>query len=256
MNSKKIILIFVVLFVGATAFLSLEWRSGNTLAKISLTGNYTIPREEILGMARLSDSIINSDEINIDLIQDRISKHPEIKKAFVSKEQPSELKIDIIERRPVAILSVDNEMKLIDDELEIFQFKTSSKMYDLPVISGVRINNHPDPMKKYNREDLRLALFIILNSYKESKAVYNNISEVNLADTGKVIVYLTEDSCPFYFPRKKNESISNKEYQNLLINKLAVFESYLKQSLDNHLKKQIQYVDLRYDNAIIVNSNN
>ncbi len=256
MNSKSIIFAVIILIVSALVFFSINWRSGNTFSKITLTGNYTISREEIMEMARLKDSLISSDEINIDLIQDRISKHPEIKKVYVSKELPSELKIEIVERRPVAILNGENEIKLIDNELDIFPFKNSSKMYDLPVISGIRIENTPNPLKKYNKEDLRLALFLILNTYKQSKMVYNNISEVNLSDSGKAIIFLTEDSSPFYFPRKYRESISNEEYQNLLMNKLAVFESYLKQSLDIHLKKQINYVDLRYANEVIVNSNN
>ena len=256
MNSKKIILMLIVLFIIAIAFLSLKWRSGGMLDKITISGNYTISREEILNAARLKDSLISIDEIDIALIQSRISKHSEVKKVYVSKELPSELKIEIVERRPVAILNGENEIKLIDNELEIFPFKNSSKMYDLPVISGIRIESNPNPMKKYKNEDLRLALFIILNAFRESKAAYNNISEVNLSDTSKVVVYLSEDSSPFYFPRNYKVSISDKDYQNLLLNKIALFESYLKQSLDNHLKKQVNYVDLRYRNEVIVNSNN
>ena len=256
MNLKRVIFIILILFVITIAFFSLKWRSGYSFDKITVTGNYTISKEEILSAARLKDTLISSDEINIDLIQDRISKHPEIKKVYVSKELPSELKIEIIERRPVAILNGENEVKLIDDELEIFPFKKSAKVYDLPVISGIRIESSPDPLKKYNKEDLRLALFIVLNAYRESKAVYNNISEISLADSGKAIVYLTEDSSPFYFPRKYRESISNKDYQKLLLNKLVLFENYLKQSLDRHLQKQVNYVDLRFENEVIVNSNN
>ncbi|MCY7361667.1 MAG: hypothetical protein LH629_06300, partial [Ignavibacteria bacterium] len=79
---------------------------------------------------------------------------------------------------------------------------------------------------------------------------------INLSDTGKVIIYLTEDSSPVYFPREMNVSISNKEYQDLLKSKLFVFDNYLKQSLDNHLKKNVNYVDLRYSNQIVINSNN
>ncbi|MDQ3019961.1 MAG: FtsQ-type POTRA domain-containing protein [Bacteroidota bacterium] len=255
MNTKNVILILIGLFVGALTLLSIKWRSGNIFEKITVSGNYTISKEEILSIARLKDSLINSDEINIENIQDRISKHAEIKKAFVSKELPSELKIEIIERRPVAILNGENEVKLIDDELEIFPFKNSSKLYDLPVISGVKIESTPNPKNKYTKEDLRLALFLILNSYKESKALYNNISEINLSDSDRVVVYLSEDSSPFYFPRMR-ESISNKDYQILLLNKLVVFENYLKQSLDEHLKKQVNYVDLRYHNEVIINSKN
>lgn len=256
MSLKKIILMVVVLCVVVIAMLSLKWRSGNNIEKITISGNYTISRAEILNIARLKDTILSAEEINIDNIQDRISKNPEIKKVFVSKELPSELKIEIIERRPVAILNGENDVSLIDDELETFPFKNSTKLYDLPVISAVRMDNNPNPLKKYNKEDLRLALFLILNSYSQSKAAYNNISEINLSDTNKIIVYLSEDSSPFYFPRKFRESISNADYQNLLLNKLAVFENYLKQCLDEHLKKKVNYVDLRYSNEVIVNSNN
>ena len=76
-------------------------RSGSSIEKITISGNYTISRAEILNIARLKDTVLNAEEINIDNIQDRISKNPEIKKVFVSKELPSELKIEIIERRPV-----------------------------------------------------------------------------------------------------------------------------------------------------------
>ncbi len=256
MSIKKIILVIIVLFVIISAFMSLKWRNINIIDKVTVSGNYTVTRDEILSAARIKDTIKGEEETDIDKIQDRIMKHPELKKVFVSKVPPSELKIEVIEKRPLAILSGDNEMKLIDDELDVFPFKNSNKLYDLPVISGVRIESSPNQKNRYNKEDLRLGLFIIINAYKESKAMYNNISEINLSDSGKVIIYLSEDSSPFYFPRNNSAKISDTEYQNLLKNKLRVFDSYIRQSLDNHLKKQINYVDLRYSNQILVNSNN
>lgn len=256
MNIRKILFVTVILVIAVIAILSIKWRSGGSFDKITITGNYGISREEILGMARLKDSVTSWEEINIDLIQDRIKRHPEVKKVFVSKEMPAELKIDIIERRPVAILNGENEIKLIDNELEVFPFKSAVKMYDLPVISGVRVENSPGSAIKYNKDDLRLALFLIINTYKTSKLAYNNISEVNMSDTSKVIVYMSEDSSPFYFPRRNSESISGKEYQDELLNKIVLFENYIKQSLDDHLKKNINYVDLRFDNEVIINSNN
>lgn len=255
MSIKKIILMLIVLFVIVSAFMSLKWRNISTIDKVTVTGNYTVTREEILNAGRIKDTI-SEEEIDIDKIQDRIMKHPELKKVFVSKVLPSELKIEVIERRPLAIINGDNEMKLIDDELDVFPFKNSNKLYDLPVISGVRIESSPNQRNRYNKEDLRLALFIILNAYKESKTMYNNISEINLSDSGKITVYLSEDSSPFYFPRNNSASISDPEYQTLLINKLTVFDSYIRQSLDIHLKKQINYVDLRFSDQILVNSNN
>ena len=83
--------------------------------------------QEILDAARLTDSVINENEINIDVIQDRIISILEVKKAFVSKDQISELKIEIIEKRPVAILNGENEIKPIWRRLRCI-FKNSSKL--------------------------------------------------------------------------------------------------------------------------------
>lgn len=256
MKFGKILFTLTVIFITLIVILSLKWRSETGINKITITGNYTISKEEILSAARLNDSSEISEGVNIDLIRNRISNHKEIKKVFVSLELPSELKIEVIERRPVAILNGDNEIMLVDHDLEIFPFKNSVKMYDLPVISGIRSEVNPDPMKRYNNEDLRLALFLILNTYKISKATYNYVSEVNMSDSEKIIVYMSEDSSPFYFPRKRNESISNSDYQELIQNRIVVFENYLKQSLDNHLKKEVKYVDLRYENKVILKTNN
>lgn len=256
MNNKKLILIFIFILILVSVLLSLNWREDAIIEKITVSGNYTISKEEILTAARLNDSLISNQEINIELIRDRIMKHPEIKKAFVSKELPSELKIEIIEKRPVAILNGENEIKLVDDEPDIFPFKNANKLYDLPVISGVRIVNSHNPKLKYNKDDIRLALFIILNSYKESKLLYNNISEVNLSDTDKIIVYLSEDSSPVYLPRSSRSNISDIKYREKLLNKLTVFDQYIKKSMDIHLKEKINYVDLRFSNQIIVNSIN
>lgn len=256
MNIKKAILIIIFTSLGALAVLSLSWRSESFINVISVSGNYSISREEILNYAHLKDTLFNPDDTGIDLIQDRISKHPEIKSVYVSLIRPSELKIEIVEKRPVAILNGESEMYLIDDGLDVFPFRNYSKLYDLPVISGVRVDKNPKSKNKFNTEDLRTALFIILNSYKDSKAMYNNISEIKLSDTNKIIIYLTEDSTPFYFPRYKDIKIADKDYQKELLNKLIIFKNYLNQSLAEQLKENVNYIDLRFKNQIIVNSNN
>jgi len=222
--------------------------------KITVTGNYSIPKEEILSAARLKDSAFSLKEISIEHIRDRILKHPEIKKAFVSRENPEEVKIEIIEKRPVAILNGENEVKLVDDEPDLFPFKVSQKNYDLPVISGVRIGNGINPKNKYNREDIRLALYIILTAYKESRYLYNCISEINLSDPERIIIYLNEDSSPVYLPRMADKSIQDTEFREKINVKLKIFDSYIKSTIDNHIKEKIQYVDLRFSNQIIVNS--
>ncbi|MBK6876208.1 MAG: FtsQ-type POTRA domain-containing protein [Ignavibacteria bacterium] len=255
MSRKIIILSLLVIFASIGAYYSVVWRSGYMISEITVTGNHSISREEILAVGRVKDSLMIEKDAEIELIQDRLMNHPEIKKAFVSKTPPSELKIEVVEKRPVAILNTGSELMLIDEELETFPFRQSAKTYDIPVISGVRIENTLNPKSRFNKEDLHYALFLILSAFNDSKILYSNISEINLSDTGKSIVYLSEDSSPFYLPRDIKKSITDEEYRNVLLGKLKIFEGYLKQSLDNHLKSDVKYVDLRYSNHVIVNSN-
>jgi cell division protein FtsQ len=122
LSKKLVILSLIVVSAAVAAYFSIGWRSGYEIRKITVTGNQTLSREEILSVARLKDSAMIESDAGIEMIRDRILNHPEIKKAFVSKNPPSELRIEIVEKRPVAILNAGNELLLVDDELESFPF--------------------------------------------------------------------------------------------------------------------------------------
>ena len=254
-GKRKYIILFasLIILVVIISVLANKWRDNVEFNKITISGNYTLTREEILSYAKLDkDSTINIEELNLKMIQDRISKNPEIKKVFVSKEPPSELKIDIIEKRPVAILNVNDELKLIDEELEIFPFKNYQKIYDLPVVTGYnsKFAQPGDSIK--NTGNLRIALFIILNALQKSKTLYNLISEINISDSSKLIVYSNENLAQFYFPKSPDKNISNKQYQKELLATLVKFNAFHHQI---NLKENFVYVDLRFNGQAIAKLN-
>ncbi|CAN5490884.1 cell division protein FtsQ/DivIB [soil metagenome] len=230
-----------------------KWRSDNKYEKITISGNNTISRDDILSIARLKDSIGSTDDLNLKIIQDRISKHPEIKKVYVSKEPPAELKIEIIEKRPVAILNSGTEIKLIDNELEVFTYKNSEKLFDLPVISGVKISSLKSNEDSFDKGQLRTAIFLLINAEKKSKMLFNNISEINFSTPDCLTLYSNDNTVPFLLPYYSNVDISNKEYQKELLNKLNIFDALLKQKGNELERSRIQYIDLRFSNQAVVN---
>jgi len=165
---KKNIFIFIVLTlisVSAVVVFANKWRNNVNYEKITITGNYNIPDSDIFEVARLKKdsvinieevniTVINIEEVNINIIQDRLSKHPEIKKVYVSKEPPAELRIEIIEKRPIATINTGTDLKLIDDELEIFPYKNLDKLYDLPIISGIKIDDNLKVFNNVNKTEL------------------------------------------------------------------------------------------------------
>lgn len=256
MNPKfKILSLLVVaaIVVISSVVLANKWRSDTRYEKITITGNNTIDREDILAIARLKDSLGTMDDLNLKIIQDRIAKHPEIKKVFVSKEPPAELKIEIVEKRPVAILNSGNKIMLIDNELEIFSYKNSDKLTDLPVISGVRSNPMKLNEEAFDKSQLRIAVFLLINAEKKSKMLFNNISEINFSQTDCITLYSNDNSIPFLFPYYSDTDIANKEYQKELLNKLNVFNALLKQKGNELDKDKIRFIDLRFSNQAVVN---
>lgn len=257
--SKRKIIFFLFVIVAIVAVVIIyanRWRTNISYDKITIRGNFTLTKEEILQAANIKqDSIINIEELNLVFIQDRISKHPEIKKVFVSKNPPNELVIDIIEKRPLAIVNLGNQLNLIDEECEMFPFKNYEKLFDLPVITGIKQVSTQQIEDKYYMNDLKTAVFITMNAFIKSKFLYNQISEINIADTGKIILFTNDKSIPVYFPRISGKNISDLSYQKEILSKLVVLKNFFEKSFASLKEKKLDYVDLRYDNQVIVKTN-
>jgi len=242
--------------ISAVVYFANRWRTDVTYDKISVKGNYTLTKDEILQAANIkSDSVVNIEELNLVFIRDRISKHPEIKKVFVSKNPPNEIVIEVFEKRPLAIVNVGNQLNLIDEECELFPFKNFEKLYDLPVITGIKQVSQQQIEDKSYMKDLKTAVFITMNAYKKSKFLYNQISEINVSDTNKIVLFTNDKSTPVYFPRSEEKNISDLNYQKEIISKLSVLKNFFEKSFESLKDKKYEYVDLRFDNQVIVKTN-
>ena len=248
MSFKKIILfsVLITLSVVVLIFVANNWRNKTFVNKITIKGNLTISETEILTTAGLkADSLINLDELNIAFIRDRIAKHPEIKRVVVSKEPPSELVIEIAEKKPIALLVKNTELNLIDEDKEVFSIKNFEKVFDLPVINGLVNEGSPE-----YKSDLDIAIYFIKSAYAKGKYIQNQISEVNMSDSGRVTVFSNDRPTVFYFPKVRKESEANEVYKA----KLGVFKKFIDDEIvKNNLR--CEYVDLRFSNQVIAKLN-
>ncbi|HEY3251237.1 MAG TPA: hypothetical protein VGK25_08975, partial [Ignavibacteria bacterium] len=137
---------------------------------------------------------------------------------------------------------------------------------DLPVISGlsetIDINNYG----KEDLKNLKIAQYIISQSIRLNKSLYNYISEISFLDTNNIILYTSDDATPVYFVGyadliKKYEPVSQiKDINNqLLINeikrKLLFLNSFLKQVRVYKQSGSFTSIDMRYNDMIVVKNN-
>ncbi len=246
-STRKTILFSIITAaaIGILIIVANNWRNKTFVNKITIKGNLTISESEILTAAGLAaDSLINLDELNLAFIRDRIAKHPEIKRVFVSKEPPSELIIEVSEKKPIAVLVKNTELNLIDDDREVFSIRNFEKVFDLPVINGL------DESRKDYKSDLDIAVNFIKSAYAKGKYIQNQISEINMSDSTRLIVFSNDRPTVFYFPKISRESESAEIYSA----KLGVFKKFID---DEIIKKNLncEYVDLRFSNQIIAKLN-
>ncbi len=245
MSKGRILLLIVVLSIITVLIIVLanNWRNKTLISKITIKGNITISENEILSAAGLrADSTINLDELNEVFIRDRVAKHPEIKKVVVSKEPPSELIIEVVEKKPIAIVIKNNEIYLIDEEQEIFPIKNYDKAFDLPIINGLGTDD------RKSKADINTAMNFLKAAYEKGKYIQNLISEVNMKDSSKIIVKTNDKLTSFYF--KRVDKNANEYYKP----KLELFKRFMDEEITLR-SVNCEYVDMRFSNQIIAKIN-
>jgi len=269
MKNWKITILFtiVILFTFTSIVLSGLWKDKSTIRAVELKGNITLSKEELFEFARMNDSMICSNSLTLEMIESRIAKHPNIKKAVVSKDGAT-VQIEISEKNPFAAATNGKDLFLIDEQLSVYNMKREHANIDLPVISGLSEKLSPGT---YGSEDinlLKIAQYIISQSIKLNKSLFNYISEINFSESGITLI-TSDDATPVYFIdfavslNRSSTPVSNtgKDINNTVLRRaidknLVQLNGFLKQVRVYRTMNSFKYVDLRFNDLLIVKNNN
>jgi cell division septal protein FtsQ len=173
---------FVLLFTFTGIVLSGYWKDRTNTNKVEVTGNVTLSKDEIFDFAMLTDSLILSNSISLQMIESRVSKHPNIKSVNATRENGT-IKIDITEKTPFAMVTNGHSVYLVDNALNLYNLKKENTGLDLPVISGMSKDIDIDYLTSTDLRNLKTAQYIIRKSAKIDRVLYNFISEINFSDS-------------------------------------------------------------------------
>ncbi|MCC6866712.1 MAG: FtsQ-type POTRA domain-containing protein [Ignavibacteria bacterium] len=267
MKNWKIIILFtvVILFTFSSIVISGLWKDKSTIRNVEFTGNLTLSKEEIFEFAHLNDSLICNNEVSLENIETRIAKHPNIKKVVVLKDGVT-VKIEISEKNPFAAVSNGNDLFLVDDQLTIYPVKKEHINIDLPVISGLSAELGAGTYGKNDMELLKISQYIISQSLKINKSLYNYISEINFSNSNIVLI-TSDDATPVYFIDfsaidnknlnvENSSDIKNHQLLNAIDKNLILLNGFLKQVRVYRPANSFKYIDLRYNDLIITKTNN
>jgi len=203
--------------------------------KFSETEVLTLKAYESL-ISEFIDDITTPGTINE--ITKSIEGHPYVKAARVSRHYPSQIRIEIIEREPIAIVN-KNPMVLLDKNGFVLPDLGNINKYNLPIMSNF---NSVAELYPHGQKALSVKIVECISLLAQLKdqydALYNNLSEIKMSSNNEVELILADQPTRIFLGSKHIKS---------RIKILKEFENELKPNSISGFS----YLDIRYDNQVI-----
>ena len=245
-NKSETFLIFIsilILSLGALLKVSSWWsvkRNNLILENISISNTKIIENEEFHNL--VNRFIGNSlEDISTDSVSKIIEKHPYVEAARVSKWYPSKIKIELIERQPIAILNI-SPLVLLDKDGFTLPYKTSKINFNLPILNNFNSNTDLYPYgNKALSENVRNCIEWLNLIKIKYPSLYEDISEMKMTSDDDIDIILAEYPTQIFLGKSH------------IWTKIEILKEFETELLPKKLS-DFSYLDMRYDNQVIAKS--
>ncbi len=235
------LMVLLVAGILTVAVLANTWKSDLRVLEVVVEGNRILSEEEVKALAGID---VNQRLFEVDLYDARlkIQKSSFVNQAAVTRDVPNRIRISIEERVPVAIV-VGDRMLHLDSEGFVLPPVRSEYMFDLPVLTGLPKNSALLPGKQTFSPHVREALALLFLAKEMNEELYHRISEVHRESNGDILLYTAEFGVPVLFG------------QGDIMRKIAKFDAFWTEVVLHHGAAELQYVDLRFEDQVVVRWN-
>ena len=221
------LLLAELVYLGGRGFQVFRNSNVFLLNDVQVSGTKKADPEEIKQMVFASRK--NALSVDLKSIKLQLESHPWIESAILWRELPGTIRVHVLERKPVAIVSAGN-LYLVDSAGHMIQSLDKASEYsNLPVITGIS--------EVSNEAQIRGSLYFV-QAIAEDAEIFRQVSEFHYYDSHNTIVYLKGYSFGL---------LVSKDGILPMIQKFAKYSTFMK----DHFSSQ-KLIDLRYDGQIIV----
>ena len=208
------------------------------VSQLTIRGNTQLSNGEV---EALIDGVRGENILLVDLDRYRrnLMDSPWVAGATFRRVLPSTVDVRIVERTPMAVARLDQQLYLVDSSgVIIDEFGPQYREFDLPVIDGlVTTPRHGSPMVDPARA------LLVERAFEELRArpdLRQRISQIDVSDARDVVVLLDNDAALVHLGDGR------------FVERLKTYVE-LGPTLQERLR-DIDYVDMRYDERVYVRS--
>ncbi len=235
------IILFVIILGGIIYLNAIADTSDKELyTEIIIVGNHFLPGKDYLINSKLG-SKGEYQELTLQEIKSRILSHPYVLKAEVQSNGIGKVKINVFEKKIIAVLLTKDDPYLITENFKLLVMNPNSDITKLPVISNATLTKDDIKQKIAINSDLKRAFKIIDAAKIINEKMYMDLEEINLRHGGDIILSFSGIHFPVIFG-KGSEGIK------------TVYLSSIWEGLKNRNKifNNTTYVDFRFSREIFI----
>jgi cell division protein FtsQ len=242
-------LLTVALVLGAAALGTAGWFGGRLafawvrddtgwlrIQKVEVAGLDRLTEAEVLGAAgiRVGEYWFDADP---DSAARRLSGVPLVKAATVRRTWKREIRIDITERRPIALALIDRSVE-IDEEGVVLPLDPSGYVTDLPIVLGLE-GTVPEPGERLVDPAAQAAARLAARLASPNVNLADRVSEIRAGEADSLVLVLMENAVPV---KVGKGDIPERRLQALS----AVLADLAEREVD------VEYLDLRFAQQVVV----
>jgi cell division protein FtsQ len=206
------------------------------VGRIVVTGNVRLSSAEVQALVHrlYGRSILTAD---LAAYRRHLLESPWVADAALRRVLPSTIEVRVVERQPIGISRLGNQLYLIDRSGAVIdEFGPRYREFDLPIVDGlVRSPKKGKPAIDEERAELAAR---VLDSVSTRKSVARRLSQIDVSDPRDVVVLLEGDSALLH--------LGGERFVERLQSYLEVASALRDRVPD------IDYVDLRFDDRVYV----
>jgi cell division protein FtsQ len=188
-------------FIGLLALAGLVWVGAQAVSYAHSAEAFAIDEIEVAGNEVLEDIDVcraarlrvgsNIFEVSAEQARNHLLLHPWVEDAQVIRKLPGRVRIEVVERKPVALVALD-QLYLVSDEGIVFKRLGVDDPADLPVITGIASERFYDDLDY--RTEVLLGSMALLHDYEGAGlAERERVSEIHFDGANGIELFVGDD---------------------------------------------------------------